>query len=178
MTQKPEASPDRAQSGGINIRADETTIGQDVVGRDKIETHIHYHYVTASKDQPRSAQPPQGRQRIFISYKRGAQPDEGLALQLYERLSQSHDVFIDQEIIVGIEWRKRIQSELETCDFLVPLLSEQSAHSEMVEYEISTAHHLKAGRGGKPRILPIRVAYGEPFDYPLSAYLNHINWTA
>ena len=119
-----------------------------------------------------------GRRRIFLSYKRGVQPDEELALYLYQELSKLHEVFIDQQMPVGAPWRERIQAELEGCDFLIPLLSDHSAHSEMVSYEISTAHHLGAARQGKPAILPVRVAYAQPFDYPLSAYLNHLNWAA
>ena len=53
-----------------------------------------------------------GRKRIFLSYKRGVQPDELLALALYEALRQDSDVFIDQIMPVGTEWRERIQREL------------------------------------------------------------------
>lgn len=45
----------------------------------------------------------------------------------------------------------------------------------MVLGEIETAHHLSKGQG-KPTLLPVRLAYREPFVYPLSAYLNGINW--
>jgi len=118
-----------------------------------------------------------GRKKIFISYKRGALPDEALALALYETLSAEHEVFIDKIMPVGADWRGRIQRELESCDFLIPLLSTSSAHSEMVEYEVSAAHHLARSReSGLPRILPVRAAYTAPFDYPLSAYLNPLNW--
>lgn len=41
--------------------------------------------------------------------------------------------------------------------------------------EIETAHHLSQQQG-KPVILPVRLAYRDPFAYPLSAYLNGINW--
>ncbi len=138
---------------------------------------LRTYYPTAAKTfTPSSGTAPE-RSRIFLSYKRGALPDETLALQLYAALSQQHEVFIDQQMPVGTAWQTRIQAELETCDFLIPLLSAQSVHSEMVEYEISVAHNLGQSRGGKPMILPIRVAYRHPFDYPLSAYLNHLNWT-
>jgi hypothetical protein len=171
--QKPEAPP-----GETSVNAEEVNVGGDVVAGNKV-VNIHYHYPTFST-QPKLKITPEllkrNRRRLFISYKRGAKPDEPLALFLHSRLSLSHDVFIDQEMPVGTEWRTRIQAELEACDFLVVLLSEQSVHSEMVEYEISTAHHLSVAQGGKPRLLPVRVAYFQPFDYPLDAYLNHINW--
>jgi hypothetical protein len=114
--------------------------------------------------------------KIFISYKRNVKPDEPLALWLSEALQEHCDVFIDQDMPVGTAWAERIQAELETCDYLIPLLSEHSVHSEMVEAEIRTAHHLGKARAGKPGILPIRVAYTAPFEYPLSAYLDRLNW--
>lgn len=117
------------------------------------------------------------RKRVFISYKRNVEPDESLALFLHQAISQHHDVFIDQVMPVGTAWGERIQQELEACDFLVPLLSANAAHSEMVENEISNAHQLGRNHSGRPGILPVRVAYTAPFEYPLSAYLNPLNWT-
>ena len=114
--------------------------------------------------------------KVFLSYKRNVEPDEPLALQLYEALRKYCDVFIDQTLPVGTDWAERIQAELETCDYLIPLLSEHSVHSEMIEAEIRTAHRLGKAGEGKPRILPVRVAYTAPFEYPLSAYLDRLNW--
>ncbi len=188
----PQAAPQAGNStaGGATVSATEAHVGGDVVGRDKIESHgdgvagskyqantinISYYYPTAAHTPPQPIAIT-GRARIFISYRRHTQPDEGLAQKLYEALSQQHDVFIDREMVVGTDWQQRINAELAASDFLIPLLSENSAHSEMVEYEISQTHHLSVTQNGRPRILPIRVAYAQPFDYPLSAYLNHINW--
>jgi AAA-like domain/TIR domain/CHAT domain len=113
--------------------------------------------------------------RIFISYKRSAEPDEQVALALYGALHAEHEVFIDQKMPVGTPWAQRIEAEIRQSDFLITLLSANSVHSEMVVGEIETAHHLSKSEG-KPIILPIRVAYREAFAYPLSAYLNAINW--
>ena len=143
-------------------------------GSPRQDQGLPMYFPTASSVSPNVFSP--GRKRIFLSYKRGVQPDEALALYVSEVLGKQHDVFIDQVMPVGTAWRERIQAELESCDFLIPLLSQHSAHSEMVEYEISAAHHLGRSRGGKPAILPVRLAYSEPFEYPLSAYLNHLNW--
>jgi len=116
------------------------------------------------------------RNRIFISYKRNVEPDEPVVLQVFEALRQHHDVFIDQTILVGEKWAERIEAELRRSDFLISFLSANSIHSEMVLGEIETAHHLAKEQGGRPAILPVRLAYSEPFQYPLSAYLNPINW--
>ena len=114
--------------------------------------------------------------RIFISYKRDVQPDEKIALQIVEALSPEHEVFIDQKILVGTSWAKLIEAKIYQCDFLIVLLSEHSVHSEMLETEIRMAHEFAQAQSGKPAILPVRLAYRQPFQYPLSAYLNHINW--
>lgn len=113
--------------------------------------------------------------RIFISYKRDAVPDEQLAVAIYQHLSQSYEVFIDQSMAVGTKWAEKIEQELRRSDFLITLLSAQSVGSEMVQGEVETANRL-GSEWGKPAILPVRVNYREPFTYPLSAYLNPINW--
>jgi hypothetical protein len=131
----------------------------------------------AVEDHPDDESPENARRkRIFISYKRGATPDEQLALQFVEALRVKHDVFIDQAIPVGTDWVKRIDAELRRADFLIILLSERSIHSEMLKGEIETAHHVATLQGGRPAILPVRVAYRELFQYPLSAYLDKLNW--
>lgn len=115
------------------------------------------------------------RPRLFISYKRGVEPDEPVALELFQALGQAYDVFIDQTMTVGTRWAERIEAEIRQSDFLITFLSAHSVHSEMVLGEIETAHHLSKEQG-RPTILPIRLAYRDPFVYPLSAYLNGINW--
>jgi hypothetical protein len=110
--------------------------------------------------------------RIFLSYKRDVQPDEKLALSLYNELSQRYSVFIDQrDIPIGEDWANRISQELLEADFLIALLSEKSVKSEMLEGELRLAYN-----SGKPRILPVRVNYREPFRNPLDIYLNRLNW--
>ena len=109
--------------------------------------------------------------RIFISYKRGVSPDEALAVELHQRLSNAHAVFIDQAMAVGTPWAERIDRELRQADVLLLLLSAASVGSEMVAGEVETAQRLQKHQG-RPRILPVRVAYRELLPYPLSAYLN------
>ncbi len=110
-----------------------------------------------------------------VSYKRNVTPDETVALELYRVLSQDHDVAIDQSMLVGTKWQEWIEAQLHKADFLIVLLSEASVKSEMVMREIQKSHKL-AYQQGKPQILPVRLAYQEPFQYPLSEYLNEINW--
>ncbi|MGR3278058.1 AAA-like domain-containing protein [Acaryochloris marina NIES-2412] len=113
--------------------------------------------------------------RIFISYKRGAEPDESVTKAVYEALQVDHQVFIDQTMPVGTLWAERIEGELTQADYMICFLSEHSIQSEMVAGEVEKAHKCWK-QGGKPAILPIRLNYREPFTYPLSAYLDSINW--
>ncbi len=118
------------------------------------------------------------RSRIFISYKRDIEPDAPLAQKLCEALQPYHDVFIDQKMLVGTRWAAQIEAELKAADGVIVLLSAHSVQSEMVEHEVELAHRFAQGEGsgGYPRIFPVRVAYRQPFQYPLGAYLNPLNW--
>ncbi len=113
--------------------------------------------------------------KIFISYKRNVTPDAPVATAVFESLRHDHDVFMDTTLTVGEKWAERIQTAIKESDYLIIFLSENSVHSEMVIAEIETAHH--HGKSfGKPAILPVRLAYTEPLVYPISAYLNPLQW--
>lgn len=128
------------------------------------------------RDNPINTKQASQTKRVFISYKRSVDTDESVALQIFQTLSRQHQVFIDQTMLVGTRWVERIEAEIREADFLITFLSAQSVHSEMVESEIRMAHNLAESQGGKPVILPVRLAYREPFQYPLNVYLNEINW--
>lgn len=115
------------------------------------------------------------RPRVFISYKRNAPTDERIAVALVEAFSRRHEVFIDKTILPGTDWASCIESKIREADFLIPLLSAQSVNSEMVKGEIEKAH-VFGKEAGHPAILPVRVAYAEPFPYSLSPYLNPLQW--
>jgi len=109
------------------------------------------------------------RQRVFISY-RAKEPDLSLAQQLYEALiANDHEAFMaGQSIQLGENWPQRIEAELKQCDYLLLLLSEQSANSEMVTEEVRRAKELQRSHpDNKPAILPVRV------NFPTHAPLNH-----
>lgn len=114
--------------------------------------------------------------RIFISYKCDISADEAVARAVFDSLSRDYDIFIDQTIPVDTRWAEQIETELGRADFFIVFLSMQSIQSEMVAAEITKAHELAARANGRPTILPVRLAYREPLPYPLSTYLNPINW--
>lgn len=113
--------------------------------------------------------------KIFISYKRNIEPDTPVAIAVYDALRQDHEVFIDTTIRVGEKWAERIQTAIKESDYVISFLSGNSVHSEMVIAEIETAHHHGKAHG-KPAILPVRLNFDESLVYPLSAYLNPLQW--
>jgi hypothetical protein len=113
--------------------------------------------------------------KIFISYKRNVEPDTPVATAVYDALRQEHEVFIDTTIQVGEKWAERIQKAIKESNYLIIFMSGSSVHSEMVIAEIETAHHHGKAHG-KPAILPVRLNFNEPLVYPLSAYLNPLQW--
>ncbi|HVR97758.1 MAG TPA: AAA-like domain-containing protein [Thermoanaerobaculia bacterium] len=125
---------------------------------------------------PSTARAEQGKARIFISYRHNSEPDVTVAEAVCRSLKQRYDVFIDRDLEVGARWAERIEEELRRSDLMIVFLSASSVHSEMVRGEVEKCHDLAKEQGGRPRILPVRLAYREPFASPLSAWLNPINW--
>ncbi len=114
--------------------------------------------------------------KVFISYKRNVEPDHPFAHDLYHRLSQNHQTFLDEEkILVGQRWAERIKTEIEASDFLVLLISKYSIESGMVVEEIKIAEAARK-RNGKPAVLPVRVAYDGELPYDIGALLNPLQY--
>jgi MinD-like ATPase involved in chromosome partitioning or flagellar assembly len=113
--------------------------------------------------------------RVFVSYAR-AEPDAGLAARIVEALEPYHHVFNDQKMLIGENWVERMESEMRGADFFVALLSQAAVSSETMTTEIARAFRFSREQGGRPLILPVRLAYDGPLPYPLSAYLDSINY--
>ena len=117
--------------------------------------------------------------KFFISYKHNVSPDETLAAHLNNFLNQKgHLIFTDQNLRSGDDWLAEIDRHLQNSDFLILLLSPESAHSEMVQAEVRRAYEHRK-RQGRPHILPVRVAYEEMLPYAIDAFLDplhYISW--
>ena len=115
------------------------------------------------------------KKKIFISYKRNIEPDEPIAISVYNKFRQKHDVFIDQTMLVGTRWAKKIEAQLRKTDYLVSFISKESVNSDMVFAEIEIAYQLYQ-KYKKPIIIPVRMKYTGRLLYPLNAFLNSINY--
>lgn len=114
---------------------------------------------------------------IFISYKRNVEPDNSLAARVFESLQQGgHDVFIDRTLTIGQEWAKEIEAKLRRSDFLIVFLTAASSASEMVKSEVQIARDQATISGKGPRILPVRLAFTGSLPYPLSAWLDPLQY--
>lgn len=98
--------------------------------------------------------------RIMLLYKREAQPDEQVLRLVETHLTNNgHKVFIDRHLTIGIEWAKEIARQIRSADAIIALLSPASISSEMLAYEVQTAHEAAQQQRGKPRLLPLRVNF-------------------
>lgn len=114
--------------------------------------------------------------RLFISYKQHADIDQSLAYYLHQSLKdQGHKVFIDQALRTGTDWLAEIDRQLKAADFLVVLLSKESANSEMVQSEVRRAYQYRQQQG-YPEILPVRIAYEDILPYTIDAFLNPLQY--
>jgi len=114
---------------------------------------------------------------LFICYKRNVEPDRTLAHYLYESITaQGHNVFIDGTLRTGEAWLEEIDRQIKTSDFLVVLLSKESADSEMVKSEIRRADQYRKLQKGHPHILPVRLAYEGLLPYSIDAFLDPLQY--
>jgi hypothetical protein len=110
--------------------------------------------------------------RLFICYKRHVEPDQRLAVYLDQFfVSYGHQVFIDQTLRTGDVWLEQIDEQIQASDFLIVLLSKESADSEMVQAEVSRAYEYRKLQG-HPNILPVRLAYQGLLPYSIAAFLS------
>jgi hypothetical protein len=117
------------------------------------------------------------RLRVVLLYKRNTQPDEVLVQFLEGRLAEKgSSVFIDRHLRLGVQWALEIERQIRTADAVIPLLSAESATSEMMGFEIEIAHESAQNQRGRPKLLPVRVDFLEPLPEPLSSILDPIQY--
>lgn len=112
---------------------------------------------------------------VFVAGLR-QEPEQTLGAVLAEALRRAgHNVFVDNGIRWGDDWAREVGRRLDGADYLLLLLSRESAASEMVAEELSRARELSK-TGGGPVILPLRVCFPfeEPLPYQISFHLHHI----
>jgi class 3 adenylate cyclase len=144
----------------------------DEYGNPGLPTRLYPGSTAAAGAVPRTSATAQ----VAILYKRDAQPDEEV-LKLLETGLRAHGyrVFVDRHLAVGVEWAREIERQVQGSDAVIPLLSATSIQSEMLAWEVQTAHDA-AQQTGKPRLLPVWVNQAEPLPPPLAGILGPLEY--
>jgi hypothetical protein len=115
---------------------------------------------------------------IFICYRRNIDVDRILAEFLYDYFKvQGHEPFIDTSMRVGTDWLKEIDRRIEESDFMVVLLSRESADSEMIQAEVRRAAEFRQLQG-RPKVLPVKINYEGLLPYSIDAFIENLQWIA
>ena len=114
---------------------------------------------------------------VVLVYKRDSVPDQELVGFIESNLEESgFSVFIDRCLTVGMDWARQIEKQIRSADAIIPLLSAESINSEMLSFEIETAHEAAQLQQGRPHLLPVRVNYTGPLPEPLAGILDSLQY--
>jgi formylglycine-generating enzyme required for sulfatase activity len=86
--------------------------------------------------------------RLFISY---SNVDRAICREIAARLETAHDVWYDKKLTAGQDWKRLIDSHINSSDIVLWLLSPESIESPHCQEEVRLAQSL-----GKP-VLPVRL---------------------
>jgi len=115
--------------------------------------------------------------KVTLLYKRNSPQDEYLVKRIEAGLTElGYEVFLDKHMAIGAEWARQIEEKIKSADAVIPLVSEATLRSEMVEYELSTAAEACQLQNGRPRILPVRIAYTGALSPAFAAVLDRLNY--
>ena len=116
-------------------------------------------------------------QKVVLLYKRNTQADEHLLHLLESQLTAvGFQVFIDRHLTIGVEWATEIEWQICSAEAVIPLISAESLKSEMFAYEIERAYRAGQEQFGKPRLLPLRVAYTGTLPDNLAPILDPLHY--
>lgn len=114
---------------------------------------------------------------VALLYRRGSQPDEELVKFIETHLNdEGYNVFMDRHLTMGVDWAREIEERVRSADAVIPLLSAESVRSEMLGFEIESAHEASQLNQGRPRLLPVRVNYTGPLPEPLASILDPVQY--
>lgn len=107
---------------------------------------------------------------VFLSYCH-ADPNADVVRLVYSALSSRYRTFCDVELEPGVRWAAEIDANLASASYFVVFLSAEAADSKGVTEEVRRAVTLNPERG-RPRIIPVRLAYDGDLKYELGMLLN------
>ncbi len=114
---------------------------------------------------------------VVVLYKRDSHPDVEIVNFIEQELrTNGCSVFIDRHLTMGVDWAREIESRIRSADAVIPLLSPDAIYSEMLSFEIESAHEASQVQQGRPRLLPVRVNYTGPLPEPLASILDPVQY--
>ncbi len=114
--------------------------------------------------------------RIVLLYRPNLQPDENVLHTLEARLQMlGHEVFIDHQQKISPAWARAVEEPIRRADAVVAIVSPLSLRSEMLEYEVETAHD-QFLHSGKPILLPVRIGPEEPPEGAIVSILQPLHY--
>lgn len=113
---------------------------------------------------------------LFICYKPYTDPDEKIALFLYEKLaSHGHHVYIDPITQTDETWVEQVDRQIKASDFFIVLVSQAAADSEMVQIEVNQAYDYYL-LYDKPHLLSVRIVNEALGPYAVPAFLEPLHY--
>ena len=115
-------------------------------------------------------------QKVVLLYKRNLPEDEKVLTLLEKHLVENgHEVFVDQHLKIGVEWARAVEDKIRAADAVIAIVSPKAMQSEMLEYEVETAHDQQL-KTGKPALLPIKIGNDEPLDGVIASIIKPLNY--
>jgi len=112
---------------------------------------------------------------VALLYKPSLQPDGKVLDTLQNRLrSLGYDVFVDSQQKISAAWAKAIEEPIRKSDAVIAIVSPESLRSEMLEYEIETAHD-QFLRSGKPVLLPVRIGGSDGLEGTVASIIQPLH---
>ncbi len=103
--------------------------------------------------------------QVALLYKRNSEPDEHVLSVLERSLADAgYQVVVDRNM--------QIERNIRDADVVIPLLSEASKDSDMLSYEVEVANDAARSGQGKPKLIPLRIAYQGPLGGSLHSILS------
>jgi class 3 adenylate cyclase len=115
---------------------------------------------------------------VALLYKPSLQPDAKVLETLQTRLlSLGYEVYVDSRQKISPAWAKAVEEPIRNADAVIAIVSPEAFRSEMLEYEIETAHDAFL-HNGKPVLLPVRIGANEPLEGTVASILQPLHFFA
>ena len=112
--------------------------------------------------------------RVVILCPMEAPADSALARLLVGRLArEGFSVFLDEQSALGVEWARRIEQQIRSARFVIPILSASSVRNEMLAYALEVAQQASRRPGRLPLMFPLSFQLPDPLPRQMALALEN-----